>query len=208
MTLNTTQMTALGLSAHIPPGDVHPAVLNGAELALWRDHDCHVHLWEDRCPHRGMRLSFGFVRANRLTCLYHGWEFGGDSGCKRIPAHPDLDPPATLCATRFPVAERFGMIVLNGSPDQDATWHAVRSIFVPRPLADLRLPEISDTPWRADGPFWLGTLGDYRIALARHAVGAAESALHVTTTHPDTDTRLSLARALVRHRQQFTQETA
>lgn len=207
MALDTTQATVLALSTHIPPGEAHPAVLNGFELVIWRGMDGAVNLWEDRCPHRGMRLSFGFVRDNRLACLYHGWEFGDDSGCKRIPAHPDLEPPKTLCATPFPVAERFGMIVLSGSEQEDETWYGVRSIFVPRPLEGLDLPDISDTPWRADGPFFLGTKGAHQIAVALHAVTDSESAIHVTTTHPDTEMRLSLAQALLRYRQTQRQET-
>ncbi|MCV6584004.1 MAG: Rieske 2Fe-2S domain-containing protein [Marinibacterium sp.] len=207
MALDTTQATALALSAHIPPGDVHPAILNGFELAVWRDSAGQLNLWEDRCPHRGMRLSFGFVRQDRLTCLYHGWEFGSDSGCKRIPAHPDLEPPKTLCAKPFAVAERFGMVVLNGAPHDDGTWYGVRTIFVPRPLQDVAIPDISETPWRTDGPFMLGTIDTHQVAVALHATSDGHSAIHVTTTHPDMDKRLSLARALVDHRQAMTQET-
>ena len=46
----------------------------GESIVLWRDGAGKVHALEDRCPHRGMRLSFGFVRGDALNCLYHGWQ--------------------------------------------------------------------------------------------------------------------------------------
>lgn len=38
----------------------------GENLVLWRDEDGKVHALEDRCPHRGARLSLGWNLGNRL----------------------------------------------------------------------------------------------------------------------------------------------
>jgi Rieske [2Fe-2S] domain len=35
-------------------------------VVVWRGQDGKVHAWEDWCPHRGMRLSFGFARGKSL----------------------------------------------------------------------------------------------------------------------------------------------
>ena len=86
--LELTEPHAIALCDSIQPGGVHPIQLQDVELVLWRDYAGQAHVWHDRCPHRGMRLSFGFVKENRLTCLYHGWEYGSDGGCRKIPAHP------------------------------------------------------------------------------------------------------------------------
>ncbi|MBC7479670.1 MAG: Rieske (2Fe-2S) protein, partial [Pseudorhodobacter sp.] len=51
----------LALSASIEPGTSAGAVVDGTEIAVWRDTAGRVYTWEDRCPHRGMKLSFGFV---------------------------------------------------------------------------------------------------------------------------------------------------
>lgn len=192
--------TVVALSAQIPVGDVHPVIVKEHELAVWRDSSGGVHLWEDRCPHRGMRLSFGFVRDDRLTCLYHGWEYGPGGSCKRIPAHPDLEPPETLCATRFSVAERNGMVILNGTPGDDGRWYGVRSVFVDQPEATVRarLPNISD--WQEDGPIFRGKSQNAGLALAVQSVSARETALHLSTTEPNNQTRAELARALVSYR--------
>ena len=101
---------AVALSADLEPGMSVGTRIDGAELAVWRDRSGQAHVWEDRCPHRGMRLSFGFVRDDRLACLYHGWQFDGTGRCRLIPAHPALVVPGTIRATSYDCIERLGMI--------------------------------------------------------------------------------------------------
>jgi nitrite reductase/ring-hydroxylating ferredoxin subunit len=97
-----------------------------------------VRAWDNRCPHRGMRLSFGFVRGESLTCIYHGWQYGTDGVCHTIPAHPDLTPPATLCATAFGCIEKDGIIWASvsdhdGQPDVEfGDAHPIRSLSFDR----------------------------------------------------------------------------
>lgn len=107
----------VALSTDLPPGGVMRAVVEGADLAIWRGHSGRVHAWDNRCPHRGMRLSFGFVRGDRLACLYHGWQYGEDTACRHIPAHPDLEPPRTICATAYGCIEFDGMIWTSAEAD-------------------------------------------------------------------------------------------
>lgn len=57
-----------------------------------------------------MRLSHGFVRGEVLSCIYHGWSFAQNGQCARIPAHPSLEPPATIRASSYPVVESDGII--------------------------------------------------------------------------------------------------
>jgi len=80
------------------------------ELCIWRDADGQPHAWEDRCPHRGMRLSFGFVRGDRIACLYHGWQYDTRGQCRLIPAHPDLDVPPTIRVAAYSCLDLFGML--------------------------------------------------------------------------------------------------
>lgn len=100
----------IALSRDVPPGATRAVILGGEERVIWRADSGGVHVWEDRCPHRGMRLSFGFVRGQGLNCLYHGWEYGTSASCRRIPAHPDLTVPATIKANAFECAEAGDMI--------------------------------------------------------------------------------------------------
>jgi len=100
----------VALSADVPIGVTRSVTLENREIVLWRGGDGAIHAWDDRCPHRGMRLSYGFVRNGSLNCLYHGWEYEGSSRCVRIPAHPDLEVPKTIRATAFEAREAGGLI--------------------------------------------------------------------------------------------------
>ena len=101
---------------------VHTALL-GQELAVWRADDGLVNAWENRCPHRGIRLSVGTNLGDRLKCRYHGWSYESGSGqCVDRPAHPGETPPSLVRARRFPCAEVAGYVWvrLAGEGDDDA----------------------------------------------------------------------------------------
>ncbi len=85
--------------------------LLGQELAVWRDDTGVVNAWENRCPHRGVRLSIGHNNGIELQCQYHGWRFASGSGqCIFIPAHPTQKPAATIRASTYGVRERHGFV--------------------------------------------------------------------------------------------------
>ena len=84
--------------------------LLGRELVVWRDDKGGAHVWEDRCPHRGMRLSFGFVRGDHIACLYHGWEYDTGGQCQYIPAHPKLEVPETIKVKTYATEEQDRLI--------------------------------------------------------------------------------------------------
>lgn len=107
----------VALSAAVNAGAVVPSVLLGRELALWRSADGLVRAWEDRCPHRGTRLSIGRVKDDHLECAYHAWRFAPDGRCAAIPALPALTPSASVHARTFAAADRYGLVwVCLGTP--------------------------------------------------------------------------------------------
>ncbi len=103
---------AAGLAHDLPPGVVVAGHWNGTELAIWRSISGKISAWKDRCPHRGMRLSHGFVRGETLACIYHGWVYGTSGACKHIPAHPSLRPPESIRAEAYSCLEANGVIWL------------------------------------------------------------------------------------------------
>lgn len=138
--------TGVGLDRQIQPASSNPVIVNGQALAVWRGEEGPVRIWEDRCPHRGMRLSFGFVRDNTLRCIYHGWAYGTDGQCTEIPAHPALAPPKTICANAFPAETRYGIVWTRLSKDGEAPlpdlgadegWEPVRSLYMNRSAEDV-----------------------------------------------------------------------
>ncbi|MEO7496329.1 MAG: aromatic ring-hydroxylating dioxygenase subunit alpha [Massilia sp.] len=108
----------VAIASEVAAGAVLASQLLGLELALWRDEAGVLHAWEDRCPHRGTRLSLGAVRGDSLRCAYHGWTFGAEGRCKHIPALPALGEAGLKAqATVWQVQERYGLVwVRLGGP--------------------------------------------------------------------------------------------
>jgi nitrite reductase/ring-hydroxylating ferredoxin subunit len=160
-------MIPVSLSGGVQPGTRTGTSVNGLPVVVWRGADGTARAWTDQCPHRGMRLSFGFVRGDALVCIYHGWSFAGPdttgpdstgpdstgpSGtarCLAVPAHPGMTPPGKAAIAVLPVAEALGMLwVGEGAGDTtppgsenglpDAAVHPVRSVTVRAPAPQLR----------------------------------------------------------------------
>ncbi|WP_112323985.1 Rieske 2Fe-2S domain-containing protein [Oceanibium sediminis] len=90
---------------------VYQAQLLGREYAVWRADDGYVNIWENRCLHRGVRLSIGINDGRELKCQYHGWRYANrTAGCTYIPAHPADAPARTICNNTYPVAEASGLV--------------------------------------------------------------------------------------------------
>lgn len=111
----------IGLTRDLPDARVMQAWVDGQDVVVWRSASGVLSAWDNRCPHRGMALSHGFVRGEDLACLYHGWHFGCAGGqCSLIPSHPDLTPPETIKTRAFYAQERSGIIWVSLDPGQEA----------------------------------------------------------------------------------------
>ena len=102
------------------PGAIGKATLLGRELVLWRSADGAVRAWEDRCPHRGSRLSRGRIVDGGIACAYHGWQFDPTGRCIAVPAHPGIQLPEHFRATAHRATERYGLVwACLGEPRSD-----------------------------------------------------------------------------------------
>jgi nitrite reductase/ring-hydroxylating ferredoxin subunit len=197
-------MTPLGgtwypvaLSSGIEPGTSNGTRLFGREIVVWRDSDGAAHVWEDRCPHRGMRLSLGFVRGDQIACLYHGWRYDAAGQCRAIPAHPQLTPPETIRVPVFASAERMGMIWVRSDgppqaePPPDETVTSVRSITVDcapeRALSHISAPSMPPAGGGIDAdrtggrppPMVAVRHGDHSVVVGVQPLSADQCVLHV-----------------------------
>jgi phenylpropionate dioxygenase-like ring-hydroxylating dioxygenase large terminal subunit len=111
---------AVERSQALKTGMLQPVRLLETDLVLWRSEDGQVHAWEDRCPHRSVRLSVGQIVDDKVVCLYHGLNYDATGKCVKVPAHPNYTPPPQACVRTFHVQERHNLIyVCLGEPTQD-----------------------------------------------------------------------------------------
>lgn len=106
-------------------------------IALYRDINGQVFAVENRCLHRGLKLSSGTVSGCLLQCPYHGWKYSNDGEIAEIPHDMfGLKKPA-IKLQNFPVKIRYGLVwIFPGNPD------LAGSTSIPD------IPELeSDNPW-------------------------------------------------------------
>ena len=181
------------------------ARLLGQELALWRSENGQAQAWENRCPHRGVRLSLGRVVGNRLACAYHGWEYAANSGrCVAIPAMPHVPVPGKVCAKTYPVRESQSMVWValdaEGGPDPASAktnpvvnskamppGRLIRSLAVraPREEVDTALASRGFTP--PGESRWDGVLADTPVRIFTQQADTALTMLHLWLARPGAD---------------------
>lgn len=176
--------TAIGLTRDLRPGGATGVVVEGREWALWRGVSGRPHLWEDRCPHRGMHMSHGFVRGDRFGCLYHGWQYDESGQCAHIPAQPEIKPPAAVRIRGVPVAESGGVIWACFADDPPAPPEfgdavPVHSLFFDAPLCAAKAAlGAAKQAWEAADAYRVEVENDIWLA-AGHIIDDRHSALHI-----------------------------
>jgi phenylpropionate dioxygenase-like ring-hydroxylating dioxygenase large terminal subunit len=100
---------------------------------LWLDAAGEPAAAADRCCHRTMKLSKGFVDGDDIVCGYHGWTFDRSGRCVRIPQR--ADPTAT---------GKFGIPAYRARAKYGHVW-----VALDEPVADIPdFAEDADPAWR------------------------------------------------------------
>jgi phenylpropionate dioxygenase-like ring-hydroxylating dioxygenase large terminal subunit len=87
-----------------------PVTLLDERLVLARL-DGEIQAFDDRCPHRGAALSVGWIEDDCLVCPYHGWRYGADGACVRIPSLGEGAPlPARATLVPRRTAVHLGLV--------------------------------------------------------------------------------------------------
>lgn len=92
-------------SADIPPSGVVGVKALGRDLVLWRSADGTLSCLEDRCPHRGARLSHGRVREEGIACRYHGVTVDPAGKIVEVPAMGACGLEGRAAVASYPVRE-------------------------------------------------------------------------------------------------------
>jgi len=101
----------LAASNELARGGMRYVECLGHPLLLFRsDVDDSVHAMGAFCPHLGANLAGGCVKAGKVQCPFHGWQFAGDGSIASIPYAKRL--PTYYRHSTWPVRERYGQIFL------------------------------------------------------------------------------------------------
>lgn len=73
----------------------------------------------DRCAHRNVPLSMGYVEGARLVCGYHGWAFDGEGQCQDVPALCGVQTGRARRVPRFATREAQGFVWVYMRPDTE-----------------------------------------------------------------------------------------
>ncbi|MHA6799547.1 Rieske 2Fe-2S domain-containing protein [Bounagaea algeriensis] len=119
-------------SRWIRPGELTRIDRLGEQLLLWRDAAGTVHVQEDRCPHRGARLSLGVHMGDRIACNYHGVQVDGEGVVASVPGSPGCALEGRSALRTFPAEERAGAVFARFGLDEQAAPPALQ---VPEPIA-------------------------------------------------------------------------
>jgi len=104
----------IAMSREVAAGEVIAKEFLDGRVVVWRGQDGVAHVHSAFCRHLGADLSLGSVEDNRLRCVFHLWEYGGDGRCTKIPVG-DQKPPPQAALFNFPTREQFGLIwAFNG----------------------------------------------------------------------------------------------
>ncbi|MDP5182524.1 Rieske 2Fe-2S domain-containing protein [Blastococcus sp. BMG 814] len=96
--------------------------LLGERIMVMRDKGT-VYALKDRCPHRGVPLSYGSQQfPGTVSCVYHGWTFDLKNGdlVAAITDGPDSPICRKVTQPTFETAERLGMVWLFVGDGEDA----------------------------------------------------------------------------------------
>lgn len=132
----------------------------GTDIVVWRDSRGKTHAYDDRCLHRGARLSLGKVMGDALRCAYHGWCYDTSGQCVTIPtsktAEARLAPRLRLDS--FETEERAGLVWAYFPEDKT---NAAPALVIPRELEDSAWSGfICEAEWKANWILVLENLAD------------------------------------------------
>ena len=84
-------------------------------VLLYKGESGRVVALDDRCCHRGAKLSKGRLEGDCVRCMYHGLKYDPTGRCVQIPG-PDVIPPK-LGVRSYPVVERDHLVwIWAGDP--------------------------------------------------------------------------------------------
>ncbi|MBP6268265.1 MAG: Rieske 2Fe-2S domain-containing protein [Rhizobacter sp.] len=125
-----------------------PVMLLGKPFVLARLPTGGLTALEDRCPHRQYPLSAGRITEAGLQCGYHGWTFGANGRCTRVPGSTEGRGPPQVGVRAFQVKEHGGLVWLRACTADVSADVQLPDFIGSRPAGSLRF--MQRLQWQSD----------------------------------------------------------
>ena len=139
----------------------------GKPVVLYRGDSGKPVALDDRCCHRGARLSHGRIEGDCVRCLYHGLKFDPSGKCVQIPGQDNIPPK--LGVRGYPVVERDRLV-----------WIWMGDAARADPAKILDFPYLRDAAWRGH-PGYLHYDANYLLIVDNLADFAHLAFVHAKT---------------------------
>ena len=107
----------LGLASAYRDGKPHELEIFGTKLVVFAGADGRITILDGYCPHMGASLGQGTVIGENVSCPFHGWQWGPDGRCAKIPFASRIPPRAKIKA--WPVMEASGQLFVYHDPENN-----------------------------------------------------------------------------------------
>ncbi len=87
--------------------------INGIPIVLFRGQNNKIGVLLDRCPHRNIPMSKGYIENENLVCRFHGWHFDTEGTCVKVSQLKTLDDNDNRNAYSFDSYEEDGFIYVK-----------------------------------------------------------------------------------------------
>src|SRR5262249_7601812 len=118
-------------------------------VLLYRGDSGRVVALDNRCCHRGAKLSNGRREGDDVRCMYHGLKFDPGGKCIQIPGQDNI--PKNLGVKSYPVLERDRLVWI---------WMGQPALADPAKILDF--PYLRDPAWRGR-PDYMHYKANYRL---------------------------------------------
>jgi len=118
-------------------------------VLLYRGESGRVVALDNRCCHRGAKLSNGRMEGDDIRCMYHGLKFDPGGKCIQIPGQDNI--PKGLGVRSYPVVEK-----------QHIIWVWMGEAGKADPSSIIDIPYLDSPQWRGV-PDYMHYKADYRL---------------------------------------------
>jgi len=116
-------------------GKLMPRTILEQPLVLYKGDSGKAVALDNRCAHRGAKLSNGRLEGDCVRCMYHGLKFDASGKCVQIPGQDNIPPK--LGVRSYPVVERDHLVWI---------WMGEPARADPALIVDI--PYLRDPAWR------------------------------------------------------------